>query len=275
LVYKNGEIAISPNTIYWVKMPVNISETNQIELLKNDVLVIDCNYGLEDFKNLVITDNTNTAYFYNLDAIIQKDKVKKENLYAYCTQVAQFIAGYLPQRSVIHTYIIDGKINEIFRSKGLIYIEKNLFSNSNAVMIVMNLIKPIFSEGNRIRRSSLRVGLYPDIKYKVEITNMEKNIVKHGVLKDISLNGIGMILLDKNDLSFFALKDNIQIKIFTPSSVLKIFSSIITRIDQEKIEVGVNYNILDNHMVKDETAHYLTKLIFYWIKDIISQHGKT
>ena len=274
MIFKNGEVTISPNTIYWIKMPVNIGEDDQIELLKNDILVIDCNYGLEDFEKLINPNNNHIAYFYNLDALLQRDKVKKENVYNYCNQVAKFISEYLPQRSVIHTFTIDNNISSIFRSKGLIYIEKNLFTNSNAVSIVLNLIKPIFSEGNRIRRSSLRLGLYPDVKYKVEIQEMTKGVMKQGMLKDISLSGIGLLMHDNSDVSAFSLKDNVQLKIYTPSSVLKIFSSLVTRLDPEKKEIGINYNILDNHMVKDETAHYLTKLIFYWIKDIIKEYGK-
>ena len=270
---KNGEIISKPNTIYWVKMPAIIGEPDQIELLKNDILIMDCDYGIEELDRIKEKDKTNAAFFYNLDAILTKSRVISENLYNFAEKISTFISENSPEKSVVHTVTIDVKMCDIFRSKGLIYIEKNLIDKTNAVTTIMNLLRPIFSDENKIKRSFVRINLYPAVKHRVEIiTCSEKKI--NGFVKDLSLNGMGLIVNDSQEMTFLKLKDNISVKIFTPTAVLKIAASYITRKDDETSEIGINYNINDKNMVKEETANYLTRLIFYWIREILKEKEK-
>lgn len=270
--YQSGEVKISPNTLYWIQMPVSIGETDKIELLKKDILLIDCNYGIGDLAKLVEKQGKNVAFFYNLDRIFQKSKI--ENEYSISQNLASFISKYSPDKSIVHTTIIDEKIKNIFRDEGLIYIEKNFNDKQGAVGTVMDLIKPLFSEKDMIRRSFLRINLFPDTKYKIEITSQRLVDPIMGNLKDLSLNGMGLILLDKNDTNKFDLKETISIKIYTPSSILKIPMAFITRKDEHNSEIGVNYNIENRSMVKDETSSFLMKIIYKWIQDIINKYGK-
>jgi hypothetical protein len=271
---KNGEVLMSPNTIYWIQMPVNISEDDRIELLKRDILLINCNYGVDDLPKLKQKDSKFAAYFINLDGIFQKNHVNDDGLYDYCERIAKFLESFDPTKTVVHTYTIDEKICDIFRSKGLIYLEKNFGDKANAVNTVINLIKPIFSDENRVQRSFLRVNLYPDTKYKVEI-NLPLQTLNpvHCYLKDISLNGVGIIFQDKKDVSQFSLKDMIQVRIFTERSILNIPACLITRKDANG-EIGVSYDINNRQMIKEDTANYLVKLIYNWIRDIIIKYGK-
>jgi hypothetical protein len=270
---KNGEIISKPNTIYWIKMPAIIGESDQVELLKNDILVIDCDYGIEDLDKIREKDKTNAAFFYNLDVLLSKNLVIQENLYNHAEKIAAFISDHAPERSIAHTFTIDAKMCDIFRSKGLIYIEKNLVDRTNAVSTIMNLLRPIFSDENKIKRSFFRINLYPSIKYRIEIVTCSEKKV-NGFVKDLSLNGMGLIINEKEEMPFLKLKDSIQARIFTPTAVLKISSSYITRKDDEALEIGINYNINDKNMVKEDTANYLTRLIFYWIREILKGNGK-
>jgi hypothetical protein len=274
MIFKDGEIAISPNIIYWIRMPDEITEKDRIELLKNDVLIIDCDYGIDEFEKLKIEDNFHTAYFFNLDALIRKEKDKNEQIHNCCSQTLKFISDYLPQRSVIHNEGDDKRISELFKSKGLIYLETSHFTNSNAPDNILNLIKHLFYEGNRRRRTLLRVALYPKIKFEIDILPIGKNKSIRGVIKDISLNGISVLIYDIKDVELFSLKENVNLDIHTESSVLKILSAKITRIDQTRNEMGLNFNILDTKIVHEETSHFLTKTIYNWISNIISEYGR-
>jgi len=273
LEYQNGEVVVTPHTIYWVQMPVNITENDKIELLKRDILIIDCSYVIEDFPKLIEKLDKNVAFFYNLDRILGKSKIDNEIVMS--SKIAKFISKFAPEKSIIHTSLLNETIRDLFRSEGLIYLEKNLNDKVGAVNIVLELIKPIFSEENTVRRAFLRVNLYPAIKYKVEIVSNASGVpITHCYLKDISLNGIGVLLLDKKEIMYFSLKESVQVKIYTPTSILKIPGAFITRRDEDKGELGFNYNINDRGMIKEETAAFLTKIVYKWTQDIINQHGR-
>jgi len=253
-------------------MPVSIGEADKIELLKKDILLIDCNYGIEDIPKLIEKQGKNIAFFYNLDRIFQKNKA--ENEYALSQKLANFISKFSPDKSIVHTTLLDEKIKNIFRQEGLIFLEKNFNDKQGAVNIVMDLMKPLFSEENIVKRSFLRINLYPETKYKIEITGASLTEPILGHLKDLSLNGLGMILFDRDDIKKVSIKDSISIRIFTPISILKVPMAFITRKDEDKSEIGVNYNIENKSMVKDETASFLIKIIYKWIHDIITKYGK-
>lgn len=272
MTFQNGEIDVSPYTVYWVQMPVSIGENDRIELLKKDIFVIECNYQFDEYKSLIEKNEINSAFFFNLDKIFATTRGGNE--YDIAVRLAKFIAGLCPDKSVVHTTILDDKMKKIFQTEGLIYIEKNFNDKEGAVNIVMNLLKPLFSHENQMRRTSVRIKIYPGIKYKVELVTTDQKNFKIGFLKDISLSGLGIIMLDDGDLDYFSLKDQVQLKIFTQSSILKIPIALVTRRNKDLKEIGVNYNINDNNMIKDETSTFLTKIIYKWIKEVIDNYGK-
>jgi len=275
LQIKNGEIVISPNTIYWVQMPVIISDDDKIELLKRDILLINCDYGIDDLSKLKQADSKIAAFFINLDGLILKNRVKPEHIITFCDKIAAFVESFQPAKTVIHTYTIDSNICNIFRSKGLIYIEKNIGDKSSVVSTITHLIKPIFSDENRIQRAYLRVNMYPEVKFKVEISDVtQRTPAQICFLKDLSLNGVGLLFSDKSDIAYIGLKDVLSIKIFADRSILTIPQAVVTRKDEEKIEIGVNYNLNDRQMIKEDTANYLVKHVYNWLKDVVKNYGK-
>ena len=273
--YKNGEVLTSPNTIIWLQMPQSIGETEKIELLKKDIFLVDCYYNLDHIQKIKEKKDDSSAFFFNIDALLKKSQITGNEIYKYYDNLARFIDSFVPEKSIIHTNIIDTNAADIFKSKGLFYLEKNFYDRSVAMSTIGNLVKPLFIHNNRLPRPFLRLTLFPEIKYKVEIINNSspKPIIS-GILKDLSLNGLGIILNLDTDMKYITLKDQVQLKINVNRSVLKIPVCFITRKDPEKNEVGISYDITDKVMVKEETSNYLTKIIYNWIKEIIDKHGK-
>ncbi|MCK4798753.1 MAG: hypothetical protein KAT05_15355 [Spirochaetes bacterium] len=271
--YQKGEIHISPKTIFWVEMPDNIKDHDKIELLKKDILLVKCSGVIQELVKLREKNSKSSAFFYNLDQILHENHIKNSEAFNFLHKIVQFIKTLSPEKTLVHTTIIDKKISELFRDEGIIYVEKNLNDKKIAESTILALIHPLFSEHNKVKRSFLRLNLLP-MKYKVAISNISRGspVIK-GCLKDLSLNGMGIVLNDKNELNFFSLKNLIEIKIFIRDSILTISKAFITRVDDEKIEIGVNYDISDNSMVREDYATYLTGLIYNWIKELLEKYG--
>lgn len=272
MTFENGEITISPYTLYWIQMPAVIGEPDRIELLKRNVFIIECQYGLNDYSKLLEKKDECVAFFFNLDKILFD--LKKGTEYEIGKRIAKFISRFAPDKTVIHTTVIDPAMREIFQLEGLIYLEKNFNDKEQTVETIIDLLKPLFSNENRIKRTDIRLLLYPGMKFKTEISNIDRTITKNGFLKDISLSGIGIKFDNEADLDSFSLKDKVQLRIFTHNSIFKIPIGILTRKTPHVKELGVSFIITDTNMIREETSNFIVKMIYKWIKAVILKHGK-
>lgn len=272
--YSKGEVIISPKIIYWVQPPVTLGENEKIELLKRDVLLINFDSNIKDLVKLKEKDNSYSGYLFNLDGILQRNHIKLNAVYPFVEKLAKFINAFMKQRSLIYTTILDKKIGDIFKRLGLIFLEKNLNDKKIAITAILNLIPSFFTANNKVERSFLRLNLFP-MKYKVVLTNLTKNkTVLNGIIKDLSLNGMGLVIIDENKIDEVNLKDILEVKASIKNSIIKISKAIITRVEEKKFEVGIMYNINDKNMIREDYASFLTGIIFSWIKDIIKEYGE-
>lgn len=272
--YNNGEIRISPKLIYFVEIPGCVGEEEKLELLKRDILLVECNGNLESLHELTKSYSKYSAYFYNLENMTIKNRVKKEELFTFAANVATFIKNLVPERSLVHTSLIDDNIANLFRSEGIAYVEKNMTDKNVILSTIVNAIRPFFIENQRLLRSSLRLFLLQS-RCKVEITNLASKISNpiNGYVKDLSLTGIGIFLYNKYDFDLFKLKDRLNLKLFLNRAIIKVNISIVTRIHKEKNEIGVSFNITDNHMIREDDANRLTLILYNWMKGIIDKNG--
>src|SRR4030042_7039216 len=259
--YSKGEVIISPKIIYWVQTPVTVGENERIELLKRDVLLINFDSNIKDLVKLKEKDNSYSGYLFNLDGILQRNHIKLNVVYSFVEKLAKFISVFMKKRSLIYTTILDKKIGEVFNKYGLFFLEKNLNDKKIAITAIINLIYPFFAQNNKVERSYVRLNLLP-MKYKVILTNLSRNkIVVNGIIKDLSLNGMGLTIIDENKIDSFNLKDLLEVKASIKNSIIKISKTIITRVDQKKYEVGIMYNITDKNMIREDYASFLTSII--------------
>jgi hypothetical protein len=272
--FTNGVVIDKPKTVYWVEMPASIHDSDRIELLKNDILMVDYRMNQGGVTRLKEKDPAKTGFFYNLDDILFRNQIREKDVHAFTAGLAAFIKGHQPDRSVVHTSIIDKTISASFNGSGITFIERNLKDRKNALEMVQEMTKVIFANDESNKRAALRLNLYPASVSKVEIVNLrapDKPVP--GILKDISLSGIGILLHDRDSAEQFKLKDLLQVKIFTPRALLKLNLSIVTRIDPEKLEMGLHFNINDTRMIKDTDASIITGMIYQWIKDLMKENG--
>ena len=266
--FKNGEILVSPKTIYWFDMPIAITDHEKIELLKKDILLID----YRDDLNTIITFKDKVkeiaAFFYN---IISKKKLVDENKYTFSEKLIQLIKEFNFQNNLIHTTQIDMKLSQLFKENGIIYLEKNFNDKRIALSVISALITPFFSNNLKIRRSFLRLNLAP-MKYKVLIQDKKNNNI-FGYIKDLSLNGMGIYIENPDDFDNINLKDLINLRLSIKQSIIKISNAIVSRKNEESKEIGITYDITSTKMIREDYATYLTGLIYNWLKELINKYG--
>ena len=273
--YSDGEISISPKVVYWIGIPSKLERNEHLDLLKNDVLIIEHDGSSDSLCRLKDSNSKYTAYFYNLDDLLFNNKIKKEDIHTFSLNVATFIENLIPERSLVHTSLIDNSIGNLFRNYGISFLEKNLKDKRIAYITLNKIIHPFFVEKGRLERSALRLIVLP-MNYKIEVKNLSNstNSVIIGYIKDFSLNGLCFRLNSKKDLFNLNLKNKLKLRLFIKRNVIDIDIAWIIRIDSDHGDIGVSFNIKDERMIKVDHANCLTSLIYDWLMDIIKKHGK-
>jgi hypothetical protein len=273
--YPNGEISVSPKVVYWIGIPSELEKDERLNLLKNDILIIEHNGDSNSLCELRNSSSKYTAYFYNLDNLLLNNKVSQDDIHTFSLNVAMFIENLIPERSLVHTSLIDNSIGDLFRKHGISFLEKNLKEKRIALTTLISTIRPFFIEKGRVERSALRIIVLP-MKFKIEIKNLNNKIDQLiiGSIKDFSLNGLCFRLNLKSDLMFFKLKDKLKLRLFINRNVIDIDMACIIRIDDKINEIGVSFNIKDEKMIKADSANCLAFIVYNWLISIIRRYGK-
>jgi hypothetical protein len=273
LKFEDGEVRVTPKLIYWIEMPANIKEYDKMELLKRDILLVEFTGNFEKLPELIKLNSKYMAFIFNLEGIFSKNNISKENETVMAGNLLQFIISFAPGRCLVHTTNIEPEISQMFINEGIPYMERNLFDKRTAFSTIVNLIKPFFSEQQRINRSYVRVHLFP-MRFKIEIENItRKSGVVLSYLRDLSLNGLQITLHEKNDLNLFGLKDIIRLKVYIKGKICKINMAYVTRVDEATQSVSISYNILNEKMIREDDSDMLISLVYNWLVGIVEKHG--
>ncbi len=275
-MYNIEKITFSPRKIYWFEMPSSITSDIKIELLKKDILLIDCIGEIENIQKIINEKNEYTLYIFNLDKIIlkNKDKIKIK-----CTIIRKIISLIedslykIYKNSFVYTKSEDCEIDFYCNKAQIKHVTKDIFNNKKNILSNIYLyILPIFKNLKEQNREFLRLTFFPYILFEIEFPELklkDSNPIK-GYLKNLSFNGIAIILFNDNELTFFNTGTKIQLKIFFPEGKILINNVIIIRKLPEERMISINYDINNKIMISNENSNKLTELIFKYIKSYIN-----
>lgn len=272
--YENGEVSVAPKTVYWVGIPPVIGKAERIELLKNDIFIIDFDEKMGKFSELLKGQAMYSVFFFNIERMMREESVERQSMLDYARNLATFITTLGPDRCMVHTGIIDKELANIFRSEGIVYLEKNMNDRKKAIATLLELIKPFFIRESKVSRSVVRINLSSS-KYKFDLVNLTSPEIPKvtGYLRDLSLNSLGLILDNPGGQKLPALKDWVQVRLYMSGYIIKIIKSLITRVDPDKGELAVTFNINDDNMIKENYANTLSANVYNWLKGVIERHG--
>ncbi len=272
--YHDGEIIISPKEIHWFCMPASIGEEEKINFLKIDFFLINEARKIEEINNLLKHRGEQSVFIFNLDKLFIMNNIQEHDYLEAAQKLANMIIANNASRvSIVHTIMIDPKLESIFKKREIAYLEKSYEGRRASIMEDFpGLINNMFTKDGKPIRAFLRINLYPKTIYKAEIkfANQETRPIQC-LLKDISMNGLALMFQSKDDLSLFNLRNEVKVQVFIPGIIIKINLAIITRKDEEKFELAINYNIKDEKMITEESASYMMKMIYKWLKDVVDK----
>ena len=273
--FQNGEITVSPKIIYWIGIPPNIQKADRVELFKKDIFIIEHDGDHNFLYELKKTSSKYTGYLYNLENLIFKNKINESNTMIFAMNILTLIKEINPERSLVHTSMINKSISDIFRSNGISYVERNLNDKKLAFSTLYNIIKPFFIEQGKLNRGFVRLDLLP-LKFKAKITDLNNKICPEieCYVKDLGLNGISFVLKSISLLNFFEINHKASAKVFIDRHLIFIKTANIIRINNETGEISINFNLNDNIEMSEESSSILSSLIFDWINDVIKKYGK-
>ena len=172
----------------------------------------------------------------------------------------------------VHTTMLDRNIASVFRDFRIPFVQKDMQFRKTAWSYLYAKVIPLLTSGRK-PREFVRLKFFPQIKVVagIEVLNRGYRPKMTAFLKDISLNGMGLVLRDPGMLKYFQLGDFLRITMFSHDLKLKLTSSFLTRVDKESLELGVRFNIDDELFIRRNDAQQLMRLIYSSLKAITHQ----
>ena len=267
---QKNEIIIAPKTVYWVEMPGVIGQKDKFSLLTQDILLIESE--IEKIENLNKRDEKNVIYIFNLDRIFRKKGANSiDRELRFSQELIKFMKERPQNKALVHTSILHEDIKNKFESEKIYFLQKNLEYKQIALTTVFKLVQHVYKEEQALR-TQVRINYYPENKINVDISNLTKKMPKvKAMLKDISMNGAGIKILDGQELKNFKVKDLVEVKAYFREATLKISAGFVTRINPEEYELGLNFNLKNNKMISETDATTLSGLVYEAIKKILGE----
>ena len=247
-----------------MNMPSTVNDTVRIEFLLRDILVFGVN--LDNFVEIEKDDYQ--IYLFNLDSIIEAREAKTPpEIINIANDMAERIAGFVPEKTIVHSNLLDARLPSIFEKTGAFFLRENLYDDRHMVGHIEKLLRNFLSFEAFGKRAFIRVmtNTTPAIKVQLETLKGESQRLD-GTLVDISMNGAGVAFKSSAPMAHIKLKDIVRVKIIFPRHLARIQTALVTRFDHENFMIGINFDCNDPRMVDSEQANALSSFIYQAIK---------
>ncbi|MDH5716285.1 MAG: hypothetical protein OEZ22_01455 [Spirochaetia bacterium] len=266
-----SEILIAPKVVYYIEIPGVINQKDKFNLLIQDILLLEIE--LEKLDELKEKSEDNIIYIFNLDKIFRKrgaTSIDRELRFSH--EILKFIKEKPKNHSLVHTTVLHDDIKKIFQNEKIPFMQKNLEQKQLTISTIIKMVHFAFKEEQALR-TQIRINYYPEKIINVEAVNLTKKSSKIKFhLKDLSLNGLGLIFINVDDMSMFNLKDLMEVRVWLPEITLKISAGFITRMSKDKKELGLNFNLKNHKMIAENDAVNLSGIVYEVIKKKLETH---
>jgi|GEM_PF-5930738 len=270
--FKNGEILISPKIVTWI-MPYNTIDDNIImDFLKKDIYIKKVSVENQNIINFIKGDNSSTLFIINLDEYKNPDSYTLKEYHNECRQFCKQLKKIKNKKIIIHSRINDNITKSIYKKNKILYFSASgiLNDKSDFFSVLYKYIISSFKLKKRPLRSSIRIYYFPSRLNKVEIIKISNNTIKsNAYLKDISINGVGLISTETEKLKLFNIGDHLQLTIYLQKNIINILNTTVARINNKENLIGVEYSINDFNMITKNDADNIIKIIYSWLSEYL------
>ncbi|MCS6985759.1 MAG: PilZ domain-containing protein [Leptospiraceae bacterium] len=267
---------VAPKVISWFGLPSCFGEQERFELLKRDIFLHEARF--EDLSGLWAINSRFTAYAFNLDKILEYLPFPRlAGVMVLAKRLIDYICKFCPHNSIVHTRILNEEVREIFREHGIVVLQQNLDYRPKAFEVLRRKLFPLIHPEERPVRKFVRVHFTEDLGCRATIKIEEKEgleIFIPGILKDLSLNGAGIRVPDSRLFRRLALRTPVRVYIRHGQANFQIATAFVTRRDEEKREVGINFNIADETFISHHDAHILSRVVYSHLHEFLTKKIK-
>ncbi|MBN2531732.1 MAG: PilZ domain-containing protein [Spirochaetales bacterium] len=271
--FADGEIITTPKIIYWIGLPPHLTQEDILDVLKNDLLIIPCDAHLTSFHNLKKTAHKRTVFFFNIDYIIKENSIKRKHIKPFAGHLSEFLAALAPAKSFIYGMKNRDLLQSIFNLKN-ISLHTDSFSEKHVLVdSIHNTSDTLFMkhpEKEITIREAYRLFLLP-LKYKIKIRIGEQEQLLNSYINDLSLNGINFILTNPDTTGKIQLNTELTLHLYLYKTIIRINSSFVSRINPDRVEIGVRYDINDRKTISEDHGNILSTLMYEWFKQAVRQ----
>lgn len=269
----DGLVTTSPKLIFVVDMGVRFLKEDLLELLKKDVLVEELEgfeRHLERIQDLV---DPYTGFLINIDPIFHELKTTSQASRVVFSELLGRIRRLSPGRTLVFTSQIHPDVAYMFRSEGIGYIEKRIFDRHELQNIILNVVPPFFAERNRLVRNYLRVSV-EERKIPIKLQNIHDGTSWgppfEGILKNLSLNGLNVVLREASDAECFVTGDTVFVDFFLENLPVRISRALVSRVIPQQREVCLYFDIDNPSMINDRNAGIISQFFYSILHRVIS-----
>jgi hypothetical protein len=266
----------TPRIIYWTGPPPQLTREHIIDVLKSDLLIIPCDPHLTSFHLLKKKAHQRTIFFFNLDFIIEKNNIKKEHVNTLTLHLNTFLTNLAPIKSLVYSQEDRDFFHTLF-TPPVLALQKNPFPGKDSLVdTIHTLADTLFlkqADKDKYVRSSYRLFLLP-LKYTVKagIQTGKKVRYINGYMKDLSLNGVSLLLKNPGLTDIMQQGTNLSLQLYLYTTIVRIHSCTITRVDPAHGEIGVWYDVHNHSHISESDGDTLSSLMYSWMQQVIRQY---
>lgn len=266
MALQNELVQSAPKVLCWYGLPILLTEAQRFHLLLHDIYLHSATGGeIDAFPQL---NGRTTAFAYSFDHYAPTLRAHSESAQvAAAKKLARYINSFCSHNSIVVTRTLSPQVEEIFHKADVCFAQKDLTFEKPFFQFLRTHVLPLFHRHERPERNYLRVVPKEIGEFRVFIKNLGRpgDSTLTARLVNLSLNGMSLKMEDTK-YRHLDLREAVQVTLRSPKVAIRIGCGFITRIDTDKDEIAVNFNLHDRTFVEERDAVQLQRIVLYTLE---------
>lgn len=266
MALQNELVQSAPKVLCWYGLPILLTEAQRFHLLLHDIYLHSATGAdIDAFPQL---NGRTTAYVYSFDHYAPTLRAHSESAQvAAAKKLARYINSFCSHNSIVVTRTLSPRVEEVFHKADVCFAQKDLTFEKPFFQFLRTHVMPLFHRHERPERNYLRIVPKEVGEFRVFMKNLGRpgDSTLTARLVNLSLNGMS-IKMEDTKYRHLDLREAVQVTLRSPKVAIRIGCGFITRIDTEKDEIAVNFNLHDRSFVEERDAMQLQRIVLYTLE---------
>lgn len=263
---QNELVQSAPKVLCWYGLPVLLTEAQRFHLLLHDIYLHSATGAdIDAFPQL---NGRTTAYVFSFDHYAPTLRAHSESSQITAAKkLARYINSFCSHNSIVVTRTLSPNVEEVFHKADICFAQKDLTFEKPFFQFLRSHVLPLFHRHERPERNYLRVIPKELGEFRVFIKDLGRpgESTMTARLVNLSLNGMSL-KMEGTRYRYLDLREAIEVTLRSPKVAIRIGCGFVTRIDTDKDEIAVNFNLHDKTFVDERDALQLQRIVLYTLE---------